>query len=60
MWSRLIEVHHRGLEETVELLLLEDQEVIKACSPYAAQQALVNWPCSWSRIWRLNAQTLSA
>jgi hypothetical protein len=42
MWSGLIEVHHIGVEETVELLLLADQEVIKACSPYTAQHVLVN------------------
>jgi hypothetical protein len=39
----LIEVHHRCVEETVELLLMQDQEVIKACSPDAAQTTLVIW-----------------
>jgi hypothetical protein len=43
MWSGLIEVHHVCVEETVELLLTQNQEVIKACSPDAAQKALVIW-----------------
>jgi hypothetical protein len=43
MWSGLIEVHYICVEETVELLLMEDQEVIKAFSPDAAQKALVIW-----------------
>jgi hypothetical protein len=38
MWSGLIEVHHICVEETVELLLMQDQEVIQACSPDAAQK----------------------
>ena len=36
MWSGLIEVHYICVEETVELLLMQDQEVIKAFSPDAS------------------------
>jgi hypothetical protein len=43
MWSGLIGVHHICVEETVELLPMQDQEVIKAFSPHAAQKALVIW-----------------
>jgi hypothetical protein len=43
MWSGLIEVHYLCVEETVEVLLMQDQEMIKACSPDAAQKALVIW-----------------
>jgi hypothetical protein len=35
MWPSLIVVHDRGLEETVELLLMQDQEMIQAFSPDA-------------------------
>ena len=48
MWSGLIEVHYICVEETVELLLMQDQEVIKAFSPDAAQKALTDGICSWS------------
>jgi len=36
-------VPNRGLEETVELLLLQDQEMIQASSPDASQKAFVIW-----------------
>jgi hypothetical protein len=52
MWSGLIEVHYICVEETVELLLMQDQEVIKAFSPDAAQKALTDGICSWSLIRR--------
>jgi hypothetical protein len=43
MRSSLIERQDRGPEEAGELLLMEDQEVIQACSPHASQKALVIW-----------------
>ena len=36
MWPSLIVVHDIGLEETVELFLLQDQEMIQAFSPDAS------------------------
>ena len=33
--SSLIEIQDIGLEEAVELPLMEDQEMIQACSPHA-------------------------
>jgi hypothetical protein len=43
MWSSLVVVHDRGLEETVELFLMQDQEMIQAFSPDASQKAFVIW-----------------
>jgi hypothetical protein len=43
MWPSVIEVPDRGLEETVELFLLPDQEMIQAFSPHASQKAFVIW-----------------
>src|SRR5712692_7960911 len=42
MRSGLIEVHNIRLEETVELLLMEDQEVIQAFSSHAPQKAFAD------------------
>jgi hypothetical protein len=42
VWSRLSEVHDRCFEEPVELLLLEDQEVIQAFSPYAQEKTFTD------------------
>jgi hypothetical protein len=39
MGSSLIEIDDIRLEETVELLLLEDQEVIQAFSSHASQKS---------------------
>ena len=39
MWPSLIVVHDIGLEETVELLLLQDQEMIQTFLPDASQKA---------------------
>ena len=38
----LVEVHDIRLEKPGELLLLEDQEVIQACSPYAPQKTFTD------------------
>ena len=38
MWPSLIVVHDIGLEETVELLLLQDQEMIQTFLPDASQK----------------------
>jgi len=35
VWSSLVEVQDIGLEEAVELFLMEDQEMIQAFSPHA-------------------------
>jgi hypothetical protein len=43
MWPSLIEVQDRGLEETMELFLMQDQEMIQACSSHTAQKAFVIW-----------------
>ena len=47
MWPSLIGVHDRGLEETVELFLLQDQEMIQAFSPDASQKAFTDGIGSW-------------
>ncbi len=47
MWSGLIKVHYIRLEQTVELLLMEDQEVIKAFSPHAQEKAFTSGIRSW-------------
>ena len=43
MWSILIEIDHIGFEETMELLLMEDQEVIQAFSPHASGENVHRW-----------------
>ena len=40
--SNFIEVHHVCLEETIELLLMQDQEMIQAFSPHASQKAFTD------------------
>ena len=42
MWPRLIEVDNIGLEKSVELLLVEDQKVLKTFSPHAPQKAFAD------------------
>jgi hypothetical protein len=42
MWPSLIVVHDIGLEETVELFLLQDQEMVQAFSPDASQKAFAD------------------
>jgi hypothetical protein len=42
MRSSMIEVPHVCFEETGELLFMQDQEVIQACSPHAPQQAFAD------------------
>jgi len=43
MWPSLIIVHDIGLEETVEMFLMQDQEMIQAFPPHASQKAFVIW-----------------
>jgi hypothetical protein len=43
MWSSLIEIDHRGFEETMELPLMEDQEMIQAFSSHTSQKTFVIW-----------------
>ena len=45
MWSILIEVDHIGFEQTIELLLMDDQEVIQAFSPHAPQKTFTDGIC---------------
>ena len=42
MWSILIEIDHIGFEETMELLLMKDQEMIQAFSPHAPQKTFTD------------------
>ncbi len=42
MRSSMIEVHHVCLEETIELLLIQDQEMIQAFSPHAPKKAFTD------------------
>ena len=52
MWPSLIVVHNIGLEETVKLFLLQDQEMIQAFSPDASQKAFTDGICSWRPVRR--------
>jgi hypothetical protein len=47
MWPSLIVVHDIGLEKTVELFLVQDQEMIQAFSPHTSQKAFTD--CIGSR-----------
>lgn len=42
MWPGSIEVLHIGMEDTVQLLLLQDEQVIEALSPHASQKAFTD------------------
>jgi hypothetical protein len=42
MWPSLIEGDHIGLEKPVELLLVEDQKVLKTFSPHAQEKAFAD------------------
>ena len=42
MRSGLIEVLHIGMKDTMQLLLLEDEKMIEALSPHAAQKAFTD------------------
>ncbi len=46
MWSSLIVVHDIGLEESVELFLMQDQDMIQAFSSHASQKAFADGICS--------------
>jgi len=39
MWSCLIEIRDIGMQDTMELLLMEDQYVVQALSPDTPQKA---------------------
>jgi hypothetical protein len=52
MWPRLIVVHDIGFEETVELFLVQDQEMIQAFSSDASQKAFTDGICSWRPVRR--------
>jgi hypothetical protein len=52
MWPSLIVVHDTGLEETVELFLMQDQEMIQAFSSHASQKAFADGICSWRSVRR--------
>ena len=47
MWPSLIVVPDIGLEEAVELFLLQDQEMIQAFSSHAPQEAFTDSIRSW-------------
>jgi hypothetical protein len=48
VWSGLVEVQDIGLEEAVELFLVQDQEMIQAFSPHAPSKAFTDG----IRLWR--------
>ncbi len=47
MWSCLIEIRDIGLQDTMQLLLTEDQYVIQARSPNTPQKAFTDGIGSW-------------
>src|SRR5258708_12916951 len=50
MWSCPIEVSHILIEHALELLLVEDQQVVKAFLPHTPQEAFADRIGSWSVI----------
>ena len=52
MWSCLIEIRDVGTQNTIQLLLTEDQQVAKALSPNTPQKAFTDSIGSWSVIRR--------
>src|SRR5258707_6859187 len=47
MWSCLIEILDVSTQDTMQLLLMEDQQVIQALSPDTAQKAFTHCIGSW-------------
>src|SRR5258708_1700883 len=52
MGSSLVEVDSIGIEEPMELLLMEDQEMIQAFSPHTSQEAFTDAIGSRRSVWR--------
>ena len=50
MWSCLVEVRHIGIEDAVELLLLQDEQMIESLTPHTAQEALTDGIGAWGVI----------
>ena len=50
MWSGLIEVLDIRMKDTLQLFLLEDEQVIETLSPHAAQEALTDRIGTWGVI----------
>ena len=46
----LVEVHHIGIEDALELPLMQDQQVVQTFLPYTPQEALADGIGSWSLI----------
>ena len=42
MRSSLVEVGHIGIEDAVELLLMQDEQMIEALTPHTAQETLTD------------------
>ena len=42
MWSCLVEARHIGIEDAVELLLMQDEQMIEALTPHTAQEPLTD------------------
>src|SRR6266852_1225 len=52
MWSCLIEIRDIGTQNTMQLLLAEDQHVIQALSPNTSQESFTDRIGSWRVIGR--------
>src|SRR5258708_12020256 len=52
MGSNLVEVDRIGIEEPMELLLMEDQEMIQAFSPHTSQETFTNGIGLRRSVWR--------
>jgi len=47
MWSCLVEARHIGIEDAVELLLMQDEQMIEALTPHTAQEPLTDGIGAW-------------
>jgi hypothetical protein len=52
MRSCLVEVRHIGIEDALELLLLQDEQVIEALTPHTAQKAFTDSIGPWCVVGR--------
>jgi hypothetical protein len=50
LWSCLVEVRHIGIEDAVELLLLQEKQLIEALTPHTAQEPLTDGIGAWGVI----------
>lgn len=50
MWPRVIEILHIVLEHAIDMVLMEDEDVIKTFAPHTSKKAFTYSVCTWGMI----------